>query len=37
MIGGAAKHLQEVMSSLYGFAKEQDVTNAKKMRWWVAP
>jgi hypothetical protein len=25
------------MPSLYGFAKEQDATNAKKMRWWVAP
>jgi hypothetical protein len=23
-------------TSLYGFAKEQDATNAKKMRWWVA-
>jgi hypothetical protein len=25
------------MPSLYGFAKEQDATNAKKMHWWVAP
>jgi hypothetical protein len=33
---GAVGHLQEVMPSLYGFAKEQDVTNAKKMHWWVA-
>jgi membrane-anchored protein YejM (alkaline phosphatase superfamily) len=27
---GEAKCLQEVMPSLYGFAKEQDATNAKK-------
>jgi hypothetical protein len=23
------------MPPLYGFANEQDATNAKKMRWWV--
>jgi hypothetical protein len=34
---GEAEHLQEVTASLYGFVKEQDATNAKKMRWWVAP
>jgi hypothetical protein len=28
--------LQEVMPSLYDFAKEQDATNAKKIHWWVA-
>ncbi len=33
---GEAMHLQEVMPSLYGFAKEQDATNAKKMHWRVA-
>jgi hypothetical protein len=27
---GEAMHLQEVMPSLYGFAKEQDATNTKK-------
>jgi membrane-anchored protein YejM (alkaline phosphatase superfamily) len=27
------KRLEEVMPSLYGFAKEQDATNAKKMHW----
>jgi hypothetical protein len=27
---GEAGHLQEVIPSLYGFAKEQDATNAKK-------
>jgi serine/threonine protein kinase len=27
---GEAKCLQEVMTSLYGFAKEQNATNAKK-------
>jgi hypothetical protein len=29
--------LQELTPSLYGFAKEQDATNAKKMRWWITP
>jgi hypothetical protein len=29
-------HLEEVMPSLYGFTKEQDATNDKKMGWWVA-
>ncbi len=33
---GEAKGLQEVMPSLYGFAKEQDVINAKKVHWWGA-
>ncbi len=33
---GGTKGLQEVMPSLYGFAKEQDATNAKKVCWWVA-
>jgi hypothetical protein len=34
---GEAKGLQEVMPSLYGFAKDQDAINAQKLRWWVAP
>jgi hypothetical protein len=34
---GEIGHLQEVTPSLYGFAKEQDATNTKKMHWWVAP
>jgi len=33
---GGTKGLQEVMPSLYGFAKEQDAINAKKVHWWVA-
>ncbi len=33
---GETMRLQEVMPSLYGFTKEQDATNAKKMGWWVA-
>jgi hypothetical protein len=33
---GEARHLQEVTSSLYDFAKEQDATNTKKIHWWVA-
>jgi len=28
--------LQKVTPSLYGFAKEQDATNVKKVCWWVA-
>jgi hypothetical protein len=32
---GEAKHLFLVMPSLYGFANEQNATNAKKMCWWV--
>jgi hypothetical protein len=28
--------LQKLMSSLYGFAKEQNATNTKEVRWWVA-
>ncbi len=28
--------LQEVTPSLYGFAKEQNATNTKKVRWWVS-
>jgi hypothetical protein len=34
---GEIRGLQEVTPSLYGFAKEQDATNAKKVYWWVAP
>jgi hypothetical protein len=34
---GEVGHLQEVMPSLYGSAKEQDATNTKKVHWWVAP
>jgi hypothetical protein len=34
---GEAEGLQEVMPSLYGFAKEQDAINAQKLCWWVAP
>jgi hypothetical protein len=34
---GEVGHLQEVMPSLYGFTKEQDATNTKKIRWWVTP
>jgi hypothetical protein len=33
---GEIGHLQEVTTSSYGFAKEQDTTNAKKMHSWVA-
>jgi hypothetical protein len=33
---GEVGHLQELMPSLYGFAKEQNATNTKKVRWWVA-
>ncbi len=33
---GEVECWQEVMPSLYGFAKEQYATNAKKMCWWVA-
>ncbi len=33
---GGVECLQKVMPSLYGFAKEQDATNAEKIRWWVA-
>ncbi len=33
---GEIKGSQEVMPSLYGFAKEQDAINAKKVHWWVA-
>jgi hypothetical protein len=33
---GEIKRLQEVTPSFYGFAKEQDATNAKKVCWWVA-
>ncbi len=29
---GEVGHLQEVLPSLYGFAKEQDATNSKKMQ-----
>jgi hypothetical protein len=34
---GKVRGLQKVTPSLYGFAKEQDAINAKKLRWWVAP
>jgi len=34
---GEVRHLQEVTPSLYGFIKEQDATNPKKIRWWVTP
>jgi hypothetical protein len=30
---GEARGLQEVMPSLYGFAKEQGAINAKKVHW----
>ncbi len=33
---GEANGLQEVMPSLYGFAKEQYAINTKKVHWWVA-
>jgi hypothetical protein len=33
---GEVGRLQEVTPSLYGFTKEQNATNAKKVRWWVA-
>ncbi len=29
--------LQDVTPSLYGFTKEQDATNTKKMCWWIVP
>jgi serine/threonine protein kinase len=34
---GEVRRLQKVTPSLYGFGKEQDATNAKKMHWWIAP
>jgi len=33
---GEAECLDKVIPSLYGFAKEQDATNTKKIHWWVA-
>jgi hypothetical protein len=33
---GEVGHLQELMPSLYGFTKEQNATNRKKVSWWVA-
>jgi hypothetical protein len=33
---GEVGRLQEVTPSLYGFAKEQNATNAKNIHWWVA-
>jgi hypothetical protein len=30
---GQTKRLQEVTPSLYGFAKEQDASNTRKMHW----
>jgi hypothetical protein len=32
---GEIRRLRKVTPSLYGFAKEQDATNAKKVHWWV--
>jgi len=33
---GEVGRLQELMPSLYGFTKEQNAINTKKVRWWVA-
>ncbi len=36
-MGNEPKQLQKLTPSLYKYAKEQDVTNTKKMHWWAAP